>query len=232
MEWNTFEMPASSASLRALYEASFLSRFRGDERQHETQAKVLSLIGNEVAALCERRQAHGDTFSCVSFHGKSTTTTTTTTRWDDENFGRLYTSRVNETTEKPKRQAPHQEKEEEKSMQQKFKNIWEVADGEALAPAMMVIGARLEWGRPFKADLLAAYGPQSGPPAPGGEEGLNTGMKLVISRCLRNQGNPFPQRKKCNFGVVSSVGADVPQNLVARSSQEYNDCGLRNSAGS
>lgn len=76
------------------------------------------------AALCERRQAHGDTFSCVSFHGKSTTTTTTTTRWDDENFGRLYTSRVNETTEKPKRQAPHQEKEEEKSMQQKFKNIW------------------------------------------------------------------------------------------------------------
>lgn len=33
---------------------------------------------------------------------------------------------------------------------------------------MMVIGARLEWGRPFKADLLAAYGPQSGPPAPGG----------------------------------------------------------------
>lgn len=44
----------------------------------------------------------------------------------------------------------------------------EVADGEALAPAMMVIGARLEWDRPFKADLLAAYGPQSGPPAPGG----------------------------------------------------------------
>lgn len=32
------------------------------------------------AALCERRQAHDDTFSCVSFHGKSTTTTTTMTR--------------------------------------------------------------------------------------------------------------------------------------------------------
>lgn len=47
-----------------------------------------------------------------------------------------------------------------------------------------------------------------------------------------NQGNACPQRKKCNFGVECSVGADVPQNLVARSSQEYNDCGLRNSAGS
>lgn len=33
-------------------------------------------------------------------------------------------------------------------------------------------------------------------------KGLTRGMKLVISRCLRNQGNPFPQRKKCNFGVV------------------------------
>lgn len=44
---------------------------------------------------------------------------------DDENFGRLYTSRVNETTEKPKRQAPHWEKRgRKKSMRQKFKNIW------------------------------------------------------------------------------------------------------------
>lgn len=37
------------------------------------------VVSNSVA-LCERRQAHDDTFSCVSFHGKSTTTTTTTTR--------------------------------------------------------------------------------------------------------------------------------------------------------
>lgn len=33
------------------------------------------VVSNSVA-LCERRQAHDDTFSCVSFHGKSTTTTT------------------------------------------------------------------------------------------------------------------------------------------------------------
>lgn len=38
----------------------------------------------------------------------------------------------------------------------------EVADGEALAPAMMVMGAWLEEGWPFKADLSVAYGAQSG----------------------------------------------------------------------
>lgn len=62
-------------------------------------------------------------------------------------------------------------------------------------------------------------------------KGFNT-REISNFALSSNQGNPSPRRKKCNFGVESSVGADVPQNLVARSSREYNDCGLRNSAGS
>ncbi|KAK1129179.1 hypothetical protein K0M31_020309, partial [Melipona bicolor] len=47
------------------------------------------------------------TFSCVSFRGKSTTT-----RKDDEDFGGLYTSGVDETNEKPQWRASRQKKEE------------------------------------------------------------------------------------------------------------------------
>lgn len=62
-----------------------------------------------------------------------------------------------------------------------------MADGEALAPAMMVIGARLEWGRPFKADLLAAYGPQSGPPAPGGGNPRPTPLVHSSAQTIRSR---------------------------------------------
>lgn len=77
------------------------------------------VVSNSVA-LCERRQAHDDTFSCVSFHGKSTTTTTTTTRISE---GCIH----QESTKLPKSRNGKrriEKKEEEKSMRQKFKNIW------------------------------------------------------------------------------------------------------------
>lgn len=57
--------------------------------------------------------AQHDTFSCVSFRGKSTTTGK-----DDDDFGGLYTSTVSGTTEKPRRRTSRQEKEEEKSVEE------------------------------------------------------------------------------------------------------------------
>lgn len=75
--------------------------------------------------------------------------------------------------------------------QNNISNI-EVADREALAPAMMVIGARLEWGRPFKADLLAAHGP------------LELGLLRLVGVTLAPTTRPFFRTQQFEAGERSS----------------------------